>query len=221
MSPHRMVELSGIRRCVPLFCAAVALLFGGAARADFLIAVSSATAAIGSSGNTLEVELTNTGASAVTFGGFAFGISTLSLDITFTAAITATTATYIFATDSLFGPDIATNTGLSLTAADASALGSDSVAAGTTVGLGRVSFDVASGATLGPVTVTLAGFPTTSLSDGLGNNLAFTSSNGTILVTSPSVGVSEPSTLLLISTGRALLAVRASGCRRLRFDAKR
>jgi hypothetical protein len=223
MSTHRFLDFSGIRSCLPLICATAALLHVPAAHADFLIAVSSAVAEAGSTGNTLEVDLTNTGTSAVTFGGFAFGISTSSPSIAFTGATTATTtAPYIFASDSLFGPDIATSIGLSLTAADASALGADSVAAGATVGLGKVSFDVASGASLGPVTVTLAGYPTTSLSDNMGNNLPFTGLNGTIVVVaSPSSPVPEPSTLLLFSTGLAFLAVRASGRRRLRLDAKR
>lgn len=222
MNPHHLLEPSGLTRCLPLFCAA-ALLFAPVARADFLIGVSSTIAQTGSTGNTVEVDLTNLGTSAVTFGGFSFGISTSSPSIIFTDATTATTMTpYIFATDSAFGPDITTSTGTPLTASDFSLSSSDAVAAGATVGLGKVFFDVSSGASLGPIAVTFAAYPTTSLSDAMGNNLPFTTSPGAIvLVSSPVTGVPEPSTLLLFSSGLALLAARASGYRRWRLDAKR
>lgn len=227
MSWHPFLGLSAIRCTLPLFCVAAALLAVPSARADLIIAVSSKVADIGSTGNTLEVDLTNTGISDVTVGAFSFGISTITPNIDFTEATSNTTAPYLFAGDSgdllLFGlTHIDTSNGQSLQANDFSFSGlGDLVAGGTTVGLGEVSFDVSSAALPGPYTVTLAAFPTTSLADASvpANNLPFTGSNGTITLVSPLSSVPEPSTLLLFSTGLALLAARAMGRRRGRLDA--
>lgn len=192
---YSILDPSRLRRSLLLLCAA-ALLWVPAARADFVISVSSSSAFAGS-GSTLEVDLTNTGSSAQTFGGFSFGLSTTSPDITFTGATTATAAPYIFAPDSLFGPNIATTTGLSLVASDLAAIG-DSVGAGATVGLGLVSYNVAPGTSAGSIAVALAAFPTTSLSDTSGGNISFTPEPGGLITVLPSAsGVPEPSTLVL------------------------
>lgn len=104
---------------------------------------------------------------------------------------------------------IDSSNGQSLIASDFSNGGSgDLVGAGGTVGLGEVSFDVATGASLGPLTVSLAGFPTTGLSDNLGTNLSFTGSNGTLTV------VPESSMLTLCTIG--LVALVGGSWRRKR-----
>ena len=82
--------------------------------------------------------------------GFSFEIALSDPDITLTDATTATTvATYIIAGNSLFGPDILVGTdGQDLIAADiyATPMGSSTVMAGATVGIGHVLFDVSSSA---------------------------------------------------------------------------
>src|SRR5450631_1810049 len=76
------------------------------ARADIILSVQSVAGAPGSSGN-FDVLLTNTGPSIQNIAGFAFELSTADTNITFTDVTTSTTtASYIFAGDSLFGPDI-------------------------------------------------------------------------------------------------------------------
>ena len=118
----------------------------GSASADLIVSAEAVSASAGSTKNDLQVTLTNTGPSDVVIGAFSFGISVNSTDITFQDALTSTTPAYIFAGHSLFGPSIATSTGQSLVASDEyDIFGSGAtVAAGSTVGLGDVKFDVSS-----------------------------------------------------------------------------
>src|SRR5580700_7708340 len=91
------------------------------ARASIVVSVepSLVTAGAGSSANSLEILLMNTGPSAVSVGTFLFEISTANPDIGFTGTTTATTlAPYIFADDSEFGPNLAVSTGQSMLAFD-------------------------------------------------------------------------------------------------------
>jgi hypothetical protein len=186
--------------------AAVLLLAGFAvpARADIILTVQSVTVSAGSSNDALDVTLTNTGPNSVTIGGFAFGLST-TVPITFTAAnISTSTAPYIFTGHSLFGPVISTTpAGQTLEASDNFDVvnAGTTVSAGATVGLGHVLFNV--GSTPGIFVVTLAAFPSTSLSSPSGGNVPFTREvNGTI-----TVGVvPEPSSVTLMGVGLAFLA---------------
>ena len=182
---------------VPAALAAL-LLFSAPAQADFIFSLEPGiTAAAGSTGNFFDVLLTNTGGSAVTVGGFSFGITTADTDITFTNADTSTTAPYVFTGDSfddMNGFTLYTNSlpGQTVEAADFSNSGSgESVGAGATVGVGRIMFDIANGATPGPFAVTFENSPTTSLSDNNGGNLDFTATPGTITITSGTT-VPEP-----------------------------
>jgi hypothetical protein len=199
MRPNRFHMLS-------LFCAAaVATLTIQPARASFIFNIEAVTAGGGTTGNTFDVTLTNTGA-AQTIGGFSFGISAASPNITFTGAFTSTaTAPYIFAGDSLFGPEIdfpPTN-GQSLLASDISASGSGTnVTMGETVGLGQVVFDVAPGAPVGPIVATFNANQN-SLSDVNGNDI-------------PLAPTPEPSTLVLFTASLVGLAGGAwRRCRRI------
>ena len=194
-----MIKLRNFRfgLFVPAALAAL-LLFSAPAHADFIFSLEPGiTAAAGSTGNFFDVLLTNTGGSAVTVGSFSFGITTPDTDIIFTNADTSTTTPYVFTGDSFDdnnGFTLYTNSlpGQTVEASDASnsTLG-DSVGAGATVGVGRIMFDIANGATPGPFAVTFEGSPTTSLSDNNGNNLDFTATPGTIVITS-STAVPEP-----------------------------
>lgn len=202
---------SFIRRSLFTIAAAISLLVAAPVEANLIITVGSASAASPSSGNTLEVDLLNTGPLAISLAGFAFEISVSDPHITFTSATINTVATYIFAGNSLFGPVISTSpTGQTLDASDIwSSAGGAIVAAGATVGLGRVFFDVSPGDVSGPVTVALAPFPATSLSDDAGNNVVIeTLVNGSITITG--LVVSEPSGLALVLLGFMILAAGTS-----------
>lgn len=198
--------------------AATVLLAPSAARAALVLDIQSVNAVSGSSGNALDVTLTNTGPSSVTVGGFSFEISTPTPNINFTDATTATTtAPYIFGTHSLFGPSIATSTGQTLDASDTySVIGSGAtVDAGATVGLGHAIFDVAAGTPSGPITVSFTAGPLTSLSDPMGKLLTIdTLNSGVITVTETTNPVPEPPGL--ISLGAVMLFSLGAFCIRHR-----
>jgi len=171
--------------------AALALLAPSPSRADLIVTFRSVTVAANSTGNTTDVILTNSGPAAVTVGGFSFQIRATAAGINFTAAtIDTTSAPYIFNGHSLFGPTINTTSGATLIASDDYDVAGSGVmvAAGATVGLGHVSFNV--GTESG--SVTFGPYPATSLADASGNNIPITTLiGGTITVTS----VPEPSSL--------------------------
>ena len=69
-----------------------------------------------------------------------------------------------------------------------------SVAAGATVGVGRIMFDIANGATTGQFAVTFQDLTgTNSLSDPNGGALPFTTQDGSITITPATTTVPEPS----------------------------
>jgi hypothetical protein len=201
------LDRSTAQRLLPSLLAAVlAMLVPRPAAASIIITVQSVTASAGSTGNALDVTLTNTGPGAMTVGAFTFGISTATPNINFTAATTATTlAPYIFDGLSLLGPTISTSTGQSLAASDVFAVlnSGTTLGAGVTVGLGHVLFNVSSAAAVGPITVSLAPFPSTSLANATGGNIPINSLvNGTITVGS-TTAVPEPATLASAITALA------------------
>lgn len=180
--------------------ALLALLFSPAVRADLVFSLEPGiNAGAASTGNTFDVLLTNTGASSVALGGFAYVITTADTDISFTDANTSTTAPYVFAGDSfddINGFTLFTNSlpSQTLQASDVSNSTVGAViASGATVGVGDILFDIASGATPGSFAVTFEPFPFTSLSDPNGGNLDFSSSAGTITITG-TTPVPEPAT---------------------------
>lgn len=194
-----------------VFTVAWMLFSVGAAQAILMITVESVTANRGSSGDSLDVILQNLGPLPVNIASFSFGLSTSSAHVTFTAATTGTTtAPYIFDGLSFFGPTISTTPpGQSLQASDLfSGAGGSAIGAGVTVGLGHVLFNVDSSAPGGPIPVTLASFPQTSLADQNNANVPVTTlASGTITVPGGSTAP-EPSTLLLSALGGTLLLAR-------------
>jgi len=184
------------------------LLASGPARGgNLIVSVESVTANAGSTGDALDITLTNTGTSAVTVGGFSFEVSVATTNVTFTEAnISTTVAPYIFQGSSLFGPVISTSTGQSLMASDLFVtIGSGaSLGAGTEVGLGHLLFNVSAIAHSGPVMVSLVA-PTTTLSDPSGGNIVIDNlNNGTITVESSVIP--EPSTLVSAITAIPAIA---------------
>jgi len=183
---------------------AVALLISAPVGASVVITAGSDVSISPSSNNTLDVTLTNAGLAPLTLAGFSFEIEATDPHVTFTSATTDTGTVYVFAGSSLFGPTISTSApGQTLDASDFwGGSGGAAVAAGATVGLGHVFFDVSAGATPGPVSVMLSPFPGTSLSDPLGDIIVIgTLTNGSITI-SP---VPEPSAMTLMLLGLAAL----------------
>ncbi len=190
-----------------LAVAAAVLLLAAArpARAGIVVSVQDVTAQAGSTGNTLEVDVSNTGSLSVDISAFSFEISVASgSGVTFTGASDNTSLqTYVFSGNSLFGPIITkpgTTPGTTLDASDIATTGSTSLAGGETLGLGLGSFDVTGSTPTGPVTVTLTGYPSTSLTASNTSNIPIdTLNNGTITIT-PSA-VPEPSSLVSAALG--------------------
>ena len=201
---------SRVRR-LALFVAALvaALLCPMPGRAEIIITVQSVSAFAGSSGNVLDVTLQNTGPNAVTVGSFLFEINTADTDISFSYATFATIAPYIFSGDSLLGPFINTDSGQTLDAFNASASGNgDSVASSSTVGLGEITFSVASGAAVGPFAVSLID-SATSLSDPDGDTIPIDSLVGG-QITIDANPTPEPGSALLVASALLLwLALRS------------
>jgi hypothetical protein len=170
----------------------------------------------GSTGNTIEVDVQNTGGSSILIGGFNFQINA-NLDIDFTGAGFSTSAPYLFTGDSfdqLATPPqpLNTSTGSSLSAGDISFSGDgDTLGAGQTMGLALVAFDVSPTAAPGPVTVLFSTDPAlANLSDPSGNSITIDSLvGGTIDVTGV---VPEPSTAAMLLA--ALMGLGAWGLMR-------
>ena len=110
----------------------------------------------GTTGNTLEVDVQNTGA-PVDIASFSFEISVAAgSGVSFTGAdINTSVNTYIFAGNSARGRISPPLTGTTLDASDNAASGSTTLGTNSTLALGRVFFDVASAASVGAVTVSL------------------------------------------------------------------
>jgi hypothetical protein len=206
-------NFSGAPCCflVSLVTVILPFVFTAAARGDVLSVSLSplSNVAAGSTGDSFDVLLTNTSGPAVPIEGFFFEVLSSTPDVTLTDATTATTgAAYIFGVDSVFGPDIIGpgSTAADLSASDLDASGAISLASGATVALGHVVFNVSPTALAQIVDLTLAGFPGTSLSDDLGNNVAVSilAGNQFTINTSATV-VPEPSPTILILSITCLL----------------
>lgn len=178
-----------------------ALPFAVPARADLVVSFSDpGNVTAGSSGNSFDVLLTNTGSSGVALGVFTFEVATTSSDITFTDVTTATAANpYIFGADSLFSPDIlGATTGQDITAFDLDGAGDVTIAAASTVGLGHVLFNVSGGASSGTVDLQLVSTGT-SLSTSGAAPVTIQTLTPAVIQTTASTTVPEPSGLGLLS----------------------
>jgi len=206
--------------------ASVVLIASVPARAGIIVSITSVSDAAGTNGDALDVTIQNTGSSAQNIAGFDLGLSVASSNILFTGGNESTALTYLFSGDS-FDIDLPTSltsvpppNGQTVQASDFSNSGNGTnLAAGATLGLGHIIFNVAGGTTPGPITVTLAAsacnvslVPCTDLSDSNFNTVAFTAVNGTITVTGAISGVPEPASGLLAGLAlAAIVAVRLRG----------
>lgn len=182
-------------------CVLSATFLAAPLKGDVIIFGEYVTAQPGSTGNTLDIMLKNTGPGSITVGGFSFEISTASPGIVFTSASSSPLAPYVFDGHSLFGPNIETSTGTTLAASDLYdvVLSGTIVTANQTVGLGRVFFDVV-GSVFGAgpfpvdIPVVFSTYSFTSLSDENGNDIPV----GTLLDGSIRI-VPEPASLGLLA----------------------
>ena len=199
------------------------LIAGQTVHADLMFSAENVTAAPGSTGNGLDVTLTNTGSTAVDIGGFAFQITVNSSDINFTGATVDTAMAYVFAGgNSTYGPDglpinLADLPSQTLEVGDNFLMSSVSLASGVTVGLGHVLFDVASTAIPGSVySVSFGGdFYANNLSDGAGTPLTINALNDGSITVPSAVASPEPSSFL-VAAGVIVLTGLCEGVRRIR-----
>jgi hypothetical protein len=171
------------------------------------ISFTTVTAAPGSTGNILELVLTNTSASSITIDTFDFQITTTDPDITFTGAdISTAMAPYIFLGNSF---DINNGFPFLISVSPFHAGDSADNGVGTTigvnavVGLGRVFFNVAPNAAQGGFAIHLTPDPGTALANQ-GVGIPATLVDGEITIAS----APEPATLGLLFGGVALMFVR-------------
>ncbi len=203
----RIATLLAVGSTLALLC------FVPARAAALILSIQSPVFAnAGSSGNSFDVLLTNTSASLVSIGAFAFELSTASSDVIFTDATTGTlSAPYVFSGNSLFGPDIATAAGgQDLSASDAYAIAGAgaTLSAGATVAIGHILFDVLASAPSETVLTSFTAFPATSLSDELGNDISIDSLAGGEIVIGGATPVTEPSPLALMLIAVPLMWAR-------------
>jgi hypothetical protein len=197
-------------RAIGMLAAGLILAAGVSAAAPFTITSTSVSAAPGSSGNYFDVNLT-TGATNTQLGAFTFGIAVASPSIVFTSSGMNTAMPYAFAGDSFtqitlgLSNNDTTAGGQTIIASDLSDSGAGTLLlAGSTVGLGRVFFNVSPTALNGEtIALTFLAFPTTSVSDTSAVELPVaTQVAGNIVV------VPEPGTLLPAGVMALWLVVR-------------
>ncbi len=180
-----------------------------AGTAGLIVSIQSGlSAAPGTTGNSFEVDVTNNGTDPDVIDSFAFVVETASAGITFTGSTDGTANPYIFAGNSMFGPDLnLLPAGQSMDGSDIAYTGNGYILdASSTIAIGEVFYNVADGVSAGPVTVSFLPTPATSFSDIDGSLFDIESLNsGTIEVT-PGSAVPEPSSLSLIGLALAGLA---------------
>ncbi len=184
-------------------------IFALPARSDMILGIQPGLlAAPGSTGNTLDIVIRNTGPGDVHIESISFEIDTTDTNIVFTqSGFNPTTAPYIF-----LGNSFALTNGLSLNllppgqAMDGIDNTNDGgyivFAAGSTLGLGRVSYDVLAAAAVPSSARITFDLANTILSDENGNAIPFTAQDGAITV------VPEPATLGMGAAALAFLLWR-------------
>lgn len=195
---------------------AIGFMAGAAlGRADVIINVQPVSDAAGSTGDTLDITLTNTGPTPVIIAGFSFGLDVGTSNLSFTGVTTGTTtAPYIFGADSLFGPEISVQPpnlpGQTLEAEDLSAGLGGTVGLGATVGLGEVTFNLSAGTPSGGIQLSFIPADD-SLSDEAGAAVAFSAVNGSVTVTGGTTATPEPATFFPVGVALAGLLIGTGG----------
>ena len=181
------------------------------AQAELVFGLIENKAVTGSSTNSFDVTVTNTGPD-VSIAGFSFEISAGSSDLTFTSVTDDTNqftggVDYVFENHSLFGPDITLNVsngGQTISASDNyDTPNTDrTLASGQTLGLGLVNFSLSSGASLNPITITFTTGPISNINNSSGSTYTPTlPSHSEIQPVTQGNTVPEPSTITSMAVG--------------------
>lgn len=196
---------------------ALALFCPSPARAALIVTASSASGDLGSSGNVLEVTLTNTGAPITNLDSFNVTLSVpAGSGITFTGADASTSLTYLLAGNSFGFADNVSGGGSIIDFSDLADVPPATIPAGSS-GLGRVFFDVSAGAPLGPVVVTVS--PNTTFTSTDFTEIPYTAVNGQVTVIDGATPVPEPSSIAVLGIGAVCLAGAAARRRLARRQA--
>jgi hypothetical protein len=208
----QMYQAISIRRA--LTAIAISCVAAVSARAGLILTISTVMATPGSTGNSLQITLTNDDpTSSVDVAGFNFLIDSTTTDLNFTSAQFSTVFPYIFDGNSFdqdFAVPLNTSTGQSLAAGDSA----DNppaftvVGPGATFGLADVIFDVAADAMSGLDTILFdQSSANTSVSDPNGMAIPIDSFvNGGVLVNG-GVSTPEPAVIWLMIGGLSFIAV--------------
>ena len=188
-----------------------ACIFGSSlAYGDLILSFEPVSASPGSSGDTFDVLLTDSGSPGVSVAGFNFTIQASSPAVTFTGVFTSTaTAPYIFAGNSSSRPpDRWPGYTPTVTAFDIAASGSTTLNSGDVVGLGQVSFNVSPTVTAGPITLSFVtaggtGWTTTSPTP---RARQYSNRPPSLTGQLPSPVPHEPSSMLMMLAGVGALA---------------
>jgi len=200
-----------------LALAAVVTAGSAPARANIILSLTPVSVNAGEVGAHFDVNVQNTG-SIQNLASFSLALSVSDTRITFTGGNTSTLLPYLFAGDSFDGINgfpfvtIPPPNGLLVQASDLSDSGAGVAMGTTTLGLGRIFFDVAPNAAPGSISVTLvpgclSADSCTSMADANLDAVPFSLSDGRITING-AAGVPEPSTLIVSLFGVSLLAWR-------------
>jgi hypothetical protein len=190
-----------------------------AARADLVFGIAGGPATPGSSFNSFDVTLTNSGPSDVVIAGFSFEITTTSAYVNFSDVTVSTqSAPYIFGAYSEFGPDITIfASGNTVLAGDNYVTPFEGVtlATGQTLDLGHVVFTLDSTAPSTPIPINFSTDASTGVNDPNGIPFQDLSIPGPGVLTIPVGGaaVPEPSSFVLALQGLLLFGYIAKKCR--------
>jgi hypothetical protein len=182
-------------------------------RADLVVGIAAGIATPGSSANSFDVTLTNTGMSAADIAGFSFEITTSSSDVNFSDVNTSTqSALYIFGANSEFGPDITLGAGgNTVSAADNYAIANEgaTLVSGQTLDLGHVLFGLDLAAPQTPIPLTFSLYPATGVNDPDGSEFQNVSipSPGALTISVGELVVPEPASVFLGLQGLSLAYV--------------
>jgi hypothetical protein len=189
------------------------------ARADLVFGIADASATVGSSSNSFDVTLTNSGPSDVVIAGFSFEITTTSAHVNFSDVTVSTqSAPYIFCAYSEFGPDITIfASGNTVLAGDNYVTPYEGVtlATGQTLDLGHVVFALDSTAPSTPIPINFTTDASTGVNDP--NGIPFQDLSipgpGVLTIQVGGAAAPEPSSFVLALQGLLLFGYIAKECR--------
>ncbi len=200
-----------IRSLLPSFLPALLGLILAAApcHAGLVVTTTPVSATPGSTGY-FDVRLTNDSAPARTLAAFSLDLQ-VSAGVLITSVDASTSSPYVFGADGTgtLTFDALPASTVNISDLDLSADGFVTLAAGQTVGLGRVGYQIAANAPTGPVTISFVNGPVTLLLSASGPpypDSVLTITPGSFEVAPDTGAVPEPSSALMLLGGLGLVA---------------